>query len=81
MGLGVLYAEGKGVRLDFAKAVSYYKMACDLKDSYGCNFLGRCYKNGQGVKANKNTAKEFFGKACDLGLQDGCDNYKNEILR
>ena len=81
VGLGVLYVEGKGVRLDFTKAVSYFKMACDLKDNYGCNFLGWCYKNGQGVKANKNKAKEFFGKACDLGLQDGCDNYKNEILR
>ena len=73
--LGVLYADGQGVRQDYQKATQLYQKACDGGDAGGCYNLGVLYHNGQGVRQNFSTAKQYFGKACDLGLQLGCDNY------
>lgn len=74
--LGVMYANGEGVRQDYAKAAKLYKKACDMKYGGACNDLGVQYDKGQGVRQNRSTAKQYYGKACDLGEQMGCDNYK-----
>ena len=78
--LGSLYAEGKGLRQDYQKAVHFYQKACDggeaKKKGGGCYNLGFLYINGQGIGQNFSTAKEYYGKACDLGLQLGCDDYR-----
>ena len=34
--LGVLYANGKGVRQSYSMAKEYYGKACDLGDQKGC---------------------------------------------
>ncbi|ETD24250.1 tetratricopeptide repeat protein [Helicobacter macacae] len=79
--LGLMYANGKGVRQDYAKAAELYKKACDMKNANACYNIGVSYAKGQGVRQNSSTAKQYFGKACDLGEQVGCDNYKkyNEL--
>ena len=74
--LGVLYADGQGVRQDYQKATQLYQKACDGGDAGGCYNLGVLYHNGQGVRQNFSTAKQYFGKACDLGFQLGCDDYR-----
>ena len=74
--LGVMYADGKGVRQDYHKAHELWKKACDMKNGAACNNLGTLYDKGQGVRQNLSTAKQYYGKSCDLGDQVGCDNYR-----
>ena len=74
--LGILYAEGQGVRQNYQQAKTYYEKACNLNEGLGCSGLGFLYAEGQGVRQSKRTAKEYFGKACDLGVQLGCDKYR-----
>ena len=75
--LGVMYANGEGVRQNYAKAAELWKKACDMKDGFACNNLGGLYNDGLGVRQNLSTAKQYYGRACDFGNQTGCDNYKN----
>lgn len=74
--LGIMHANGKGVRQDYHKSHELWKKACDMKLGSACNNLGFLYGNGQGVRQNLSTAKQYYGKACDLGNQMGCDNYR-----
>lgn len=74
--LGILYANGRGVRQDYQQAKTYYEKACNLNYRLGCFNLGFLYEEGLGVRQNFQTAKEYFGKACDLGEQVGCDRYR-----
>ena len=74
--LGVMYANGQGVKQDYAKAVELYQKAAEQGDASAQYNLGIMYKNGLGVKQNYTKAKEYFGLACDNKDQDGCDMYK-----
>ena len=74
--VGVLYAEGKGVKQDFVNARKYYEKACNANVAEACNNLGVLYVNGQGVKQNLSTAKKYYGKACDLNEKISCEMYK-----
>ena len=76
LNLGVLYADGQGVKQNYQKAAQLYQKACDSGEAGGCAILGVSYQKGQGVKQNFSTAKQYYGKACDLGFQLGCDNYR-----
>ncbi|QOP45693.1 tetratricopeptide repeat protein [Sulfurimonas paralvinellae] len=75
--LGVMYANGKGVRQDFTKALKWFQIAADHRDASAQYNLGIMYENGRGVRQNKSQAKEFYGQACDNGLQLGCEAYKD----
>jgi len=44
--LGILYANGEGVKQDYKQAKVYYKKACDLDNSEGCKNIGVLYYNG-----------------------------------
>lgn len=74
--LGLMYANGDGVRQDYNKAFEYHKKSCDLKSPEGCGNLGLSYYFGQGTKQDFALAKQYYGKACDLGSQKACENYK-----
>ena len=74
--LGILYAEGQGVRQNYQQAKKKKKKACNMNVGLGCFGLGVLYSFGCGVRQNKRTAKEYFGKTCDLGNQEGCDEYR-----
>ena len=75
--LGVMYANGKGVKQDYKKASELYQKACNGGVASSCYNLGIMYYNGQGVKQNKSKAKKLFGDACDMGDQVGCDAYRD----
>ena len=36
--VGVLYHNGRGIRLDYRKAKAYYEEACNLNEGHGCKF-------------------------------------------
>ena len=74
--LGVMYAEGTGVRQDYAKAREWYQKAAGQGFANAQYLLGAMYFEGKGVRQNTSTAKEYFGKSCDNGNQDGCDTYR-----
>ena len=74
--LGVMYANGLGVKQDYFKAVEWYTKAAKQGHASAQYNLGVMYANGQGVKQDYFKAVEWAGKACDNRNQLGCDNYK-----
>mgnify|MGYP001080174181 CR=1 FL=1 len=73
--LGVMYAEGQGVKQDDFEAVKWYRQAAEQGYANAQAILGFSYLLGKGVQVNKSLAKEWFGKACDNGDQGGCKYY------
>ena len=59
---------------DFGTAVSFFQLACEKGDLYGCNNLGLCYQNGEGVGRNYLEAKRLYYGACDAGVGIACYN-------
>ena len=65
--LGIMYANGRGVPQDYAKAAEWYRKAADQGYANAqCN-LGFMYDNGCGVPQNCKTAVEWYQKAADQG--------------
>lgn len=74
--LGVMYADGTGVKKDNLKAAKLFKKACDLKVGMGCSNLGIMYEDGIGVKKDLSKALEFYEKSCNLSREDvACQSY------
>ncbi|HHX2522660.1 TPA: tetratricopeptide repeat protein, partial [Neisseria subflava] len=74
--LGLMYANGQGVRQDDAQAVQWYRQAAEQGDAQAQGLLGIAYGSGYGVRQDSALAQEWYGKACDNGDQDGCNNYR-----
>ncbi|MBJ7843696.1 sel1 repeat family protein, partial [Neisseria meningitidis] len=72
--LGVIYAEGRGVRQDDVEAVRWFRQAAAQGVAQAQNNLGVMYAERRGVRQDRALAQEWFGKACQNGDQDGCDN-------
>ncbi|HGO7462989.1 TPA: tetratricopeptide repeat protein [Neisseria meningitidis] len=72
--LGMMYAEGRGVRQDYAEAVRWFRKAADQGLAQAQFNLGAMYYKGHGVRQDRALAQEWLGKACQNGNQDGCDN-------
>ena len=72
--LGVMYAEGQGVKQDFAKAFKFAKKACDLNDMGACYNLGLWYGEGQGVRQDFVNARKYYEKACNANFAWACNN-------
>jgi TPR repeat protein len=52
-GLGVMYAEGRGVVKDEARAAELYRASCDVDASTGCEHLADALRAGRGVAKNE----------------------------
>ena len=66
--LGVMYAEGRGVEQDHAKAHQFYSEAAQ-KDHVGAQFnLGNQYATGDGVTQDFSKAEYWWSKAAESGL-------------
>lgn len=74
--LGVMYAQGLGVRQDYTQAVQWYRKAAEQGDAEAQYNLGLMYYKGEGVRQDLALAQEWFGKACQNGNQIGCNNYQ-----
>ena len=70
--LGFIYADGRGVTQDYAKAAEYFTKGCELNDSLSCGPLGHLYATGQGVTQDYAKAAEYFTKGCELNEGGSC---------
>ena len=67
-----MYAQGKGVPQDYAKAAEWYRKAAEQGVAAAQYNLGVIYANGQGVPQNITEARKWFEKAAeqDVGLAE-----------
>ena len=63
---------GGGLTRDAAKAVGFYRKACDKGDQTGCASLGHLLLTGRGVTKDAIEGKQLVKQACDAGSQRGC---------
>ena len=65
--LGYMYYNGRGVEVDYAKALKYYLMAADQGNASAMTNLGVMYSKGQGVTQSYEKAIGYYEKAADKG--------------
>lgn len=58
--LAVIHQYGDGVPLDYAKALTWYRVAAEKGDKVSQFQIGLMYQNGQGVEANQEEAHRWF---------------------
>jgi uncharacterized protein len=67
LGLGVMYANGRGVPQDYAQAVVWYLKAAEQGDADAQTIVGVMYVNGHGVPQDYTQALIWYRKAADQG--------------
>jgi TPR repeat protein len=70
--LGTMFARGKDVPKDNARASSLFQKSCDGGFSEGCTKLGTNYEFGHGVQEDPTRAFTLWEKACAGGSTSGC---------
>ncbi len=65
--VGVMYSLGRGVVLDRAKAVQWFRKAAEQGHDSAQNNLGKSYFKGQGVSRDYDMAKQWYEKAVEQG--------------
>ena len=65
--LGIMYAQGKGVKQDLGEAARLYRKAADQGYANAQYNLGIMYDQGQGVKQDFTEAARLYQKAADQG--------------
>ena len=68
--LGGLYADGRGVAQDYAKAREWSEKAADKGNAIAMSNLGFVYENGRGVAQDYAKAREWYEKAAANGNAD-----------
>ena len=72
--LGDMYANGRGVVRDLARAGQSYERACNLGAPDICNTLGEIVEISGEIAGGTRRAEELFQKACEGGSSAGCLN-------
>ena len=72
--LGVMYANGEGVRQDDAEAVRWWRLAAEQGDAGAQLNLGVMYANGEGVRQDYVRAHMWFNLAAANGDENGFKN-------
>lgn len=67
LGLGVMYAVGKGVPQNFAEAVKWYRLAAEQGDATAQYSLGVMYDKGLGVPQDYAQAVKWWRLAAEQG--------------
>jgi TPR repeat protein len=65
--LGALYAAGRGVRKDPARALDWYQRSVDAGSSAACLDLGRMFASGEGVERSETTALFWYRRGAAAG--------------
>jgi TPR repeat protein len=65
--LGACYSSGRGVLLNHAEALKWYRLAAAQGNASAQNHLGLCYLKGLGVRQNVSEAAAWFAKAAAQG--------------
>ena len=69
--LGVMYANGRGVKQDDFEAVKWYRKAAEQGHANAQANLGSAYSAGRGVRQDVASAVKWFKKAAENGSQNG----------
>jgi len=64
----VMYAKGRGVTQNDAKALRWFRRAADQDHAAAQSNLGLLYAEGRGVARNDAEAAKWFRRAADQGL-------------
>ena len=76
--LGWAYRWGKGVAVDYQKAMEYFRCASEIANNdYAERNLGDIYLNGNGVPSNRTVARSWYEKAAEHGNEDAKSWLKN----
>ena len=67
IGMARLYYFGKGVPIDYKKALEYYLIAEEINEPVAFFAIGRMYRLGQGVEKNISKAKEYYRRGVHFG--------------
>ena len=71
LGLGFMFANGKGVPQDDAEAAKWYRMAAEQGNAWSQSNLGAMYANGRGVPQDYVLAHMWFNLAAAQGNENG----------
>ncbi len=66
--LGTIYADGRGVPIDFAAARHWFQLAAAQGNHIAEYNLGRVYEVGEGVPKNIAEAENWYAKAAEAGV-------------
>ena len=65
--VGLLYAQGNGVKQDYEEAFKWWMRAAERGDAWAMNAVGDLYENGQGVPRNYELALSWYKEAAREG--------------
>jgi TPR repeat protein len=65
--IGRMYAYGRGLPQDYAKALDWYRKSAVQGHLWAINNIGRLYQNGQGVTQDDAAAAQWYRLAADGG--------------
>ena len=68
VGLGLMYATGKGVVEDDVEAEKWYRLAAEQGNALAQYNLGTIYRNGQGVARDPVEAAKWYKMAAEQGV-------------
>jgi len=75
--LGYAYEKGKGVPVDYAAALHWYRKAAEQNLPMGLNNVGAIYSAGLGVPKDEAEAIKWFRKSAERGFGHGASNLAN----
>ena len=79
--LGELYANGLGIKRDYAKAAEWYQRAADAGDREGMFALAMMRLSGRGGAANRDQAVKLLASSAKLGNAKAAYNLALQIGR
>lgn len=78
--IGLIYAYGKGVAIDYAEAAKWYRAAADQGYVYALVGLGKMYLAGDGMPPDKVQAYMWMDIAASRGDRDAGD-YRETVAK
>lgn len=78
--LGVLYANGRGVKASPGKAAEWLERAAEQEIAEAMTLLGWMYANGHGVASSAKRARDYYRQAAEKGDTDAQCSLANLLL-
>jgi S1-C subfamily serine protease len=66
--IGIMYAMGQGVEIDYATAMGWFRQAAEMGNTYAMGNVGELYAKGDGVTKDCGAARQWVAKAAAAGL-------------
>lgn len=79
--LGEIYFYGKGVIINYKKALEFYEQSAKLGYPKAQGKLGLMYFNGVEVKKDIEKAKELLSDSCEGGFIKACEFYNENFIK